>query len=116
MGAQAASLQVQERVFARRCKALRDQYCILSLEETGRLEHYGMWPSCKNHPHVFKSYAKYLVNRDTHRFVGGQDTKIEFASAIVPVNTSRNWQPVQCRGEDGAILMGLRTWGLVPAK
>lgn len=89
---------------------------MLSLEEAARLENYGIWPSCKAHYHMKKSKALAAVEAETHRFVGGPDTKIEFASAIVEVNTTRVWSPVKCHNEDGSLIMGLRTWGLQPLR
>lgn len=88
--------------------------CVLSLEEAGRLEHYGFWPICRNHQHVKRNAALESVLQETHRFVGGADTKVEFVSAIVAVNTSRVWTPVQCHDENGSLLLGMRTWGLQP--
>jgi hypothetical protein len=91
--------------------------CVLSLEEAGRLEHYGVWPSCKAHHHISGTKALDFVTKDeTHRFVGGPDTKIEFASAIVSVNTTRIWCPVACHHESGKAIMGMRTWGLQPLR
>lgn len=88
--------------------------CVLSAEETGRLEHYGIWPSCKAHRHMKKELALAAIKAETHRFVGGPDTRVEFCSAIVEVNTTRIWSPVQCHSADGAVLIGMRTWGLRP--
>lgn len=91
--------------------------CVLSLEEAGRLEHYGIWPTCKAHRHMKKDDAIAAVSKaETHRFVGGPDTAVEFVSAIVPVNTDRIWCPVQCHHESGKAIMGMRTWGLKPLR
>jgi hypothetical protein len=91
--------------------------CVLSLEEAGRLEHYGIWPSCKSHRHMSKADAATAVSKDeTHRFVGGPDTAVAFASAIVPVCVDRIWSPVQCHHESGRAIMGMRTWGLKPLR
>lgn len=95
---------------------LSKEICILSLEECGRLEHWGIWPTCKAHLHMKKSKAIAAVTAETHRFVGGPDTKVEYVSAIVPVNTSRVWTPVQCHSVDGKLLLGMRTWGLAPLR
>lgn len=88
--------------------------CVLSLEEAGRLEHYGIWPACKAHRHMKKTAALEAIKAETHRFVGGPDTKIEFASCIVEVNTTRIWSPVACHDIDGKTIQGMRTWGLQP--
>lgn len=91
--------------------------CVLSLEEAGRLENWGIWPTCKAHHHMSKSRAVEAVSKaETHRFVGGPDTKVGFASAIVEVNTTRIWSPVQCHHESGKAIMGMRTWGLKPLR
>ncbi len=91
---------------------------MLSLEEAGRLENYGFWPVCKSglHKHIRKSKALQAVKEETHRFVGGPDTKVGFVSAIVAVNTSRVWTPVACHDEAGKLVIGLRTWGLQPLR
>jgi hypothetical protein len=83
--------------------------CVLSLAESGRLEHYAVWPTCKkSHAHIPRKEADELVAAGTHRYVGGRDTAINSeVSMIVEVDTSRTWQPVATAG-----LMGLRTWGL----
>lgn len=92
---------------------MSQEICVLSLEEAGRLEHYGIWPTCKAHLHMKKTKALEAVTvLETHRFVGGTDTKVEFVSAIVPVDTTRVWSPVQCHDETGRAVLGLRTWGL----
>ena len=89
--------------------------CVLSEAEAGRLEHYGIWPSCKNHRHVKRQEALDAVTRDeTHRFVGGPDTKVAFVSAIMPVNTTRIWSTVQCHNAEGMLLRGMKTWGFQP--
>lgn len=88
--------------------------CILSPEETGRLEHYGIWPTCKAHLHMSKTKAIEAVASETHRFVGGPDTKVGFASAVVETNTTRIWSPVQCHDATGKAVRGMRTWGLKP--
>lgn len=88
--------------------------CVMSLEETARLEHYGIWPSCTAHEHVGKAKAQQMVEADTHRVVGGADTVVfdkSIHSMIVPVAESRLWEPVQCSAADGSKLMGMRTWG-----
>lgn len=95
---------------------LSKEICVLSLEEAGRLENWGIWPACKAHLHMKKRKALEAVEAETHRFVGGPDTKVEFASAIVPVNTTRIWTPVQCHSMDGKTVMGMRTWGLQPLR
>ena len=91
--------------------------CVLSVEEAGRLENYGIWPMCKAHRHMSRNAATDSVLCDeTHRFVGGPDTKVAFVSAIVPVDCSRIWSPVQCHDTDGKAILGFRTWGLKPAR
>lgn len=95
------------------------QICVLSAEEAGRIEHWGVWPVCKGHKHISRSAAHKAVADDTHRFVGGADTAIADAGVvtmIVPVNTARIWSPVQCHSEDGKTIMGFRSWGLKPLR
>jgi hypothetical protein len=92
--------------------------CLLTLEEAGRLEHYGVWPTCRSgmHRHVTRREAEELVAADVCRYVGGADTKIQYASAIVRCSAVRVWEPVQANREDGVKLQGFRTWGLKPTK
>ncbi len=92
------------------------EICVLSLEETGRLEHWGIWPTCKAHLHMKKSHALAAVKAETHRFVGGPDTKVEFVSAIVPLDVTRVWSPVACHDASGKTIQGMRTWGLQPLR
>ena len=84
--------------------------CVLSLEEAARLENHGIWPACKGHHHIKSSEAESMVKDQTHRWLGGADTRAKFISAIVPVSL-RMWEPVPCRDYAGRALMGLRTWG-----
>lgn len=63
-----------------------------------------------------KKAAQQAVEADTHRFVGGPDTKVEYVSAIVEVDNTRIWSPVKCHDTDGKLIMGLRTWGLQPLR
>lgn len=95
---------------------LSQEICILSAEEAGRLEHYGIWPVCKAHRHVKKRDALAAVKTEEFRFVGGPDTKVGFVSAIVAVNTTRVWSPVACHDETGKSIQGFRTWGLQPLR
>ena len=50
--------------------------CVLSAEETGKFEFYGVWPTCKHHKHITRKDAATLIDADTHRYVGGADTAI----------------------------------------
>ena len=96
---------------------LATDYCLLSDTEAARLEHWGIRPACKAHRHIKKREALEMIQADTHRQVGGEDTHIKTPiSMIVPVNTTRLWQPVQARNADGSRVMGLRTWGLKPLR
>jgi len=93
------------------------EICVLSVEEAGRLEHWGVWPSCKAHHHMKLSKAQAAVSDAmTHRFVGGPDTKVDYASAIVPVDYTRMWSPVACHDETGKAIAGMRSWGLRPIR
>jgi hypothetical protein len=89
----------------------------LSFEETGRLEHYGIWPSCKAHLHVSKTKALEMVAKaETHRFVGGPDTRVGFVSAIMRIPEAKIWEPVACHDWSGRALQGYRTWGVQPTR
>jgi len=91
-------------------------YCVLSVEEAARLEVYSAWPRCCDHSHIKRKDALGLVADETHRLVGGQDTKIQFpVTMIVPVALGREWKPVPCRNHDGSMILGLRSWGLSPS-
>ena len=92
---------------------LANSICVLSVEEAGRLEHWGVWPTCKNHIHIKKREAAEMINAETHRFVGGADTRVLTpVSMIVPVGLRGAWAPVQARNVDGSAVLGLRVWGL----
>ena len=87
-------------------------YCVLSVEETARLEVFGSWPICKEHRHIKQQDAMQLVNEETHRLVGGVNTKVQLpVTMIVPV-ALRGWAVVPACNNDGSRLMGFRTWGL----
>lgn len=86
--------------------------CVLSRTEAARLENLAIWPRCKEHWHVKKREALQMVTAETHRFVGGADTKAQSpVSMIVPVVVGREWTPQPSSG-----LMGFRVWGLAPSK
>ena len=90
---------------------------MLSAEEAGRLEHWGIWPTCKAHRHVKKTEAVRLIVAGTHRQIGGADTAAPgFVSAVVPLEVGRIWSPVQCHDMTGKTLAGMRTWGLRPLR
>jgi hypothetical protein len=83
-------------------------YCVLSLSEAGQLEHWGQWPRCVHHHHVKKREALAMIQADTHRLVGGEDTLVEHpVSMIVPTIVGRMWSP-----QPSSKLMGFRVWGL----
>lgn len=93
--------------------------CVLSQEEAGRLEHWGIWPTCKAHKHVKRTEALAAVASDNFRYVGGPDTEIAAAghvSMIVPTATTRIWSPVACHDANGKAIQGFRTWGMQPLK
>ncbi len=94
----------------------RLKICVLSQEEAGRLEHWGIWPNCRGHLHIKKSEAELNVANDTHRFVGGEGTKLGYVSAIVPLPAHSLWQPVQCHDMNGRKVQGFRTWGVLPTR
>ena len=86
--------------------------CVLSQSEAARLEHWGIWPSCKSHHHIKKNTALAMVEDDSHRFVGGPDTRVTTpVSMIVKLGEPVIWQPVACRNADGSQLLGMRIWG-----
>ena len=87
-------------------------YCVLSVEEAARLEVYSSWPICREHYHVKKRVALEMLTAETHRLVGGADTKVLHpVSMLVPVSLGRQWRPVPtCQ------LQGFKTWGLAPSR
>ena len=95
-------------------RSLSVEYCVLSVEEAARLENWGVWPCCrKTHLHINKTKALEMVRAETHRLVGGVDTRVRDAvTMIVPVAVGRMWRPVQAHNVDGSMIMGFRTWGL----
>lgn len=90
--------------------------CVLSLEEAGRLENWGVWPQCRNHRHIKKREAKELEAANACRFLGGRGTTIGDVSMVVVLGSRGIWSPVACHGDDGKAIMGFRTWGLQPAR
>ena len=87
-------------------------YCVLSVGEAARLEVYSEWPKCREHIHIKRQEALKLVREETHRVVGGANTKVNCKlSMIVPISVGRIWQPVP-----SSKLMGFRTWGLAPTR
>ena len=90
------------------------EVCILSIEESARLENFGIWPSCRNHRHAKKAAAQEMVNTDEFRFVGGPNTKVKYCTAIVATRESAGWVPVACHDWDGHLLIGMRVWGNRP--
>jgi len=81
---------------------------VLSATEAGRLEHWNIWPKCKNHWHVKRREALAMIADDTHRFVGGEDTAVAHpVSMIVPTVCGRMWSPQSSCG-----LQGFKVWGL----
>jgi hypothetical protein len=92
------------------------EVCLLSLEEAGRLEHWGIWPKCKAHHHLKQAAAREGAEAGLYRFLGGEGTKIQgTVSMVVPVAESM-WKPVQARNTDGSVVIGLRVWGLAPSR
>ena len=86
--------------------------CLLSQNEAARLEHWGIWPHCKSHHHIKKNAALAMIQADTHRFVGGSDTRVTSpVSMIVALGEPMMWQPVPACNADGSQLLGMRIWG-----
>ena len=90
--------------------------CLLSFEEAGRLEHYGVWPACKSHRHIGKEEAAYGAANGAYRFLGGSGTLIAGPVSMVVSVRSTMWKPVVTSMPDGTKLLGMRTWGLKPQK
>jgi hypothetical protein len=81
--------------------------CVLSAEEAGRLEHWGIWPTCKAHHHIKKREAVEGAAAGLVRYLGGEGTKIQYPVSMVTATRIDIWQPVPTAG-----VIGLRTWGL----
>jgi len=86
--------------------------CVLSAEEAGRLEHYGVWPQCKAHIHIKKREALDGAKAGTMRFLGGLDTAVKFPVSMITMVRVQMWKPQQTHLEDGTKIMGLKIWGL----
>lgn len=87
------------------------KHCVLSSEEAGRLENWGIWPACKAHKHISKEEADKQAASGMMRFVGGRKTRANGDVTMVTPNHIGMWEPVQTTK-----LMGFRTWGLKPAR
>ena len=87
--------------------------CVLSVQEAARLEHFAIWPKCKEHKHVSKMLADEGVEKDLLRYIGGPDTKIagRIHTMVVTLSEPVIWQPVPCCNYDGSKLQGMRIWG-----
>ncbi len=80
---------------------------MLSAEEAGRLEHYGILPTCESHLHFSGKEAAQLTRTGAVRWVGGKDTCVQSPVSMVTLVRVKQWQPVPTAG-----LLGLRVWGL----
>ena len=85
--------------------------CVLSYGEARQLEHRNEWPQCKHHQHVKKREAAEMVAADTHRFIGGNNTRLNHPVSMITPVAIREWRPVPTAG-----LLGFRTWGLSQTK
>lgn len=92
-------------------------FCVLSVEETARLERYRIFPACRGHQHVSKLRAQQMLQEETHRLVGGNDTAVgdDVCTALVEVPV-RAWEPVAAKPGEDCASGGLRTWGNAPSK
>jgi hypothetical protein len=86
---------------------LANDICVLSAEEAGRLEHWGIWPQCKAHKHIKKRDALAGAEAGLLRYLGGPDTEVKNPVSMVTATRVSIWQPVATSG-----LQGFRTWGL----
>jgi hypothetical protein len=79
---------------------------MLNQTETARLENYGIWPSCKRHYHISRREALKMLEADTHRLVGGLNTKVPtYTTMIVPcITNDRVWRNVPCGGPQGYVV------------
>lgn len=82
------------------------------MEEAGRLEHWGIWPKCKDHKHIKKREAREGAEAGLLRFVGGEGTMVQGPVSMVTTVAVTIWKPVATARPDGSKLMGMRTWGL----
>jgi len=96
--------------------SLSTDVCVLSPEEAGRLEHYGVWPACKAHRHIKRREALLGAESGEYRYLGGEDTKIQGPVSMVVKVRATMWRPVATMMPDGRRLVGLRTWGLASTK
>jgi hypothetical protein len=52
-----------------------------------------------------------MVAADTHRFIGGNNTRLNHPVSMITPVAIREWRPVPTAG-----LLGFRTWGLSQTK
>lgn len=88
--------------------------CVLSAEEAGRLENWGIWPACKSHKHIKRREAVAGAESGEYRFLGGEGTKIQGAVSMVTAVRVTIWRPVSTSMLDGTRLRGFKVWGLKP--
>lgn len=87
--------------------------CLLSLEEAGRLEHWGIWPKCREHPHCSRKKANEGAAAGTYRYLrspGGNPV-----SAVTDASEPSRWSPQQAHNLDGSVVMGFKVWGNAPS-
>jgi hypothetical protein len=89
--------------------------CVLSDNEAGRLEHYGVWPTCKAHLHISPNEAKRMIENGEARFIGGHGTKVSKPVTMITKHRITIWTPVSTSMPDGTRLTGFKTWGLKPS-
>lgn len=90
--------------------------CLLSSQEAGRFEHWGIWPKCKGHRHLKRDAALAGALAGEYRFIGGEGTQVPGPVSMVTKTRVSMWKPVQAHNEDGSAVIGLRTWGLAPQR
>lgn len=81
----------------------RIKICVLSVEDTARLENFGHWPRCQSHKHVTIAEANQMVRDDSHRWVGGTDTMVATpVTMITPTYLEgRTWKNKPVGGPQG---------------
>ena len=65
--------------------------CVLSRQETGQIENYGIWPKCKHHKHVKLKKAATLVATDMYRSVGGEHTAVKTPVSMITECTNNTY-------------------------
>ena len=87
--------------------------CVLSSAEAGRLEHWKIWPRCREHLHCSRRVANAGAEAGLYRYLNGPDgTPVSMVTAALE---PARWSPQQAHNLDGSVIIGFKVWGNAPS-